>query len=133
MGLASQYSMLRLTDTIAAIATPPGQGGVGIVRLSGPDSVRIADQIFQTKVGQPSSLPPHTIHYGVLSEPIQNPKSKIQNRIDDALLLLFRAPHSYTGDDVVEFSCHGGPVTLRRALAAVLKCGARLAEPGEFT
>ncbi len=119
--------MLHLDDTIAAVATPPGEGGVGIVRLSGPRAFAIAGRLFKTRAGSPSSLPSHTIHYGI----VQDPESG--ERIDDALLLIFRAPRSYTGEDVVEFSCHGGPVTVGRVLALVLRAGARSAEPGEFT
>jgi tRNA modification GTPase len=117
--------MLLLNETIAAIATPPGEGGVGIVRVSGPDALSIADSLFACRAGVPSTLSTHTIHYGFVQE--------AGGRIDDALLLLFLGPHSYTGEDVVEFSCHGGPVTLGRVLAATLRAGARLAEPGEFT
>lgn len=119
--------MLHLTDTIAAIATPPGEGGVAIVRVSGPEAFSLADRLFRTRRGQPSTLPSHTLHYGTVSEPDSGAG------VDDALLLLFRAPHSYTGEDVVEFSCHGGPVTVSRVLALALREGARLAEPGEFT
>src|SRR5436853_76348 len=119
--------MLHLTDTIAAIATPPGEGGIGIVRISGPAAFAIADRVFTPSNGAPSSLPSHTIHYGHICDP------ETHEAIDDALLLPFRAPHSYTGEDVVEFSCHGGPVTLGRVLSVVLREGARLAEPGEFT
>jgi tRNA modification GTPase len=117
--------MLHLSDTIAAIATPPGEGGVGIVRVSGPAAFAIADRLFDTRAGLPSTLSTHTIHYGIVRENGE--------RIDDALLLVFRGPRSYTGEDVLELSCHGGPVTLRRVLAAALRAGARLAEPGEFT
>jgi tRNA modification GTPase len=117
-----------LNDTIAAIATPPGEGGVGIVRISGPLALSIADTLFHsTSSKQPSLLPSHTIHYGILRDPATD------EPVDDALLLIFRAPRSYTGEEVVEFSCHGGSVTTRRVLTLVLRAGARLAEPGEFT
>ncbi|HXG23327.1 MAG TPA: tRNA uridine-5-carboxymethylaminomethyl(34) synthesis GTPase MnmE [Chthonomonadales bacterium] len=119
--------MLHLHDTIAAIATPPGEGGIGIVRISGPVAFSIADRLFATRAGAPSSLPSHTIHYGLIRDP------ETGEHIDDALLLPFRKPRSYTGEDVVEFSCHGGPVTLGRVLTLALRAGARLAEPGEFT
>lgn len=119
--------MLYLHDTIAAIATPPGEGGIGIVRISGPAAFSIADRLFTTRAGAPSSLPSHTIHYGLIRDPESG------EHIDDALLLPFRKPRSYTGEDVVEFSCHGGPVTLGRVLTLALRAGARLAEPGEFT
>lgn len=119
--------MLYLHDTIAAIATPPGEGGIGIVRISGPAAFSIADRLFTTRAGAPSLLPSHTIHYGLIRDPESG------EHIDDALLLPFRKPRSYTGEDVVEFSCHGGPVTLGRVLTLALRAGARLAEPGEFT
>ena len=119
--------MLRFSDTITAVATPPGEGGIGIVRLSGPDSFDIAGRLFKTKSGIPSQFPSHTLHYGRIVDPAT------AETVDDAVLLLFRAPHSYTGEDVIEFSCHGGPITLGRVLALCLKAGARAAEPGEFT
>jgi tRNA modification GTPase len=119
--------MLYLHDTIAAIATPPGEGGIGIVRVSGPAAFAIADRLFATRAGAPSSLPSHTLHYGLIRDP------ETGEHIDEALLLPFRKPRSYTGEDVVEFSCHGGPVTLGRVLTLVLRAGARMAEPGEFT
>src|SRR5947208_1911029 len=99
--------MIHLDDTIAAIATPPGEGGVGIVRISGPDAISIADSLFSSTSATPSTFSSHSIHYGILRD-----STVSEDRIDDVLLLLFRAPRSYTGEDVVEFSCHGGPVTL---------------------
>lgn len=124
--------MLHLDDTIAAVATPPGEGGIGIVRVSGPRALALADRLFhllapKSGITPPSSLPSHTFHYGLICDP------ETGERLDDALLLLFRAPRSYTGEDVVEFSCHGGPVTLGRVLALALRSGVRLAQPGEFT
>ncbi len=118
--------MLRLKDTIAAVATPPGEGGIAVVRVSGPDAFFVADRVFVTHDDPPSRLPSHTIHYGHVV-------SDAGERLDDALLMVFRGPRSYTGEDVVEISCHGGPVTVGRVLAAVLRAGARAAEPGEFT
>ena len=116
-----------LNDTITAVATPPGEGGIGIVRISGPSAFTIADRIFICRPGKPSILSGNTVHYGVIRDPIT------EERVDDALLLLFRKPRSYTGEDTVEFSCHGGPITLRRVLLLTLSEGARMAEPGEFT
>lgn len=106
------------------MATPLGSGGLGIVRLSGPAAFSIADQVFRglTPLQQ---CPSHTLHHGVLSDG--------PDLLDDAVAGLFRAPRSYTGDDVVEFSCHGGPHVLRRVLEKCLRAGARLADPGEFT
>ncbi len=120
-------TMLRLNDTIAAIATPPGEGGIGIVRLSGPDSFPIADRLFHTVGAKPSGLPTHMLRYGRITE------TGSDDTVDDAVILLYRAPHSYTGEDVVEFSCHGGPITLGRVMGLCLHEGARAAEPGEFT
>lgn len=111
-------------DTIAAIATPPGTGGLGVVRLSGPQALAVADALFRTR--RPlTDAPSHTLHHGYLYDG--------DAPLDEAVAGLFRAPHSYTGEDVVEFSCHGGALLLRRVLDACLKNGARLAGPGEFT
>jgi tRNA modification GTPase len=109
------------TDTIAAISTPPGEGGIGVIRLSGPDAVAIARRLFR-----PAFDPaPYRLHYGhVVDE---------TGVVDEVLLSVMRAPRSYTREDVVEISAHGGPVPLRRILALVLAAGARLARPGEFT
>ena len=114
-------------DTIAAVATPAGEGGVGIVRVSGPEAERIATAIFARSGGRNGKLRSHTLHYGAIREP------KSGELIDEALLVVMRKPHSYTGEDVVEVHCHGGPFVVRRVLGLVLSCGARHAEPGEFT
>jgi len=114
-------------DTIAAISTPIGEGGIGIVRLSGPLSFKIADEIFQgghTKE-KPSQFASYTTHYGY----ILNGGTKI----DEVILTVMRAPRTYTREDVVEINCHGGIVPLRKVLELVIKKGARLAQPGEFT
>jgi tRNA modification GTPase len=112
-------------DTIAAISTPLGQGGLGIVRISGPDSLPIADKVFRCKEGLPSSLPTHTVHHGqVVAE---------GQVIDTVLLTVMRGPRTYTGEDTVELSCHGGRLILHKTLAAAIKAGARPANPGEFT
>ena len=114
-------------DTIAAIATPPGEGGVAIVRVSGPDSERIAKAIFHRSGGRNGALRSHTLHYGM----VRNPES--DETLDQALVVLMRKPRSYTGEDVVEVHCHGGPFLVRRILELILSCGARHAERGEFT
>jgi tRNA modification GTPase len=111
------------TTTIAAIATPPGKGGVGIVRLSGPQAEAILGQIV---VDWPAAYPSHKLR---LSR-ILDPDGRL---IDESLAVIMRGPHSYTGEDVVEFQCHGGPIILRRVLEAALSHGARTAGPGEFT
>lgn len=113
-------------DTIVAIASAPGIGAVGVVRVSGPDAYRVADAVFRPRRGgPPSGRPAGRIVYGTVVAG--------QSMVDEALLLTFRAPRSYTGQDVVELQTHGGPAVLRAALAACLEQGARLAGPGEFT
>ena len=113
-------------DTIAAISTPPGRGGIGVIRLSGPRALEIASVIFHTKPHKPPDAPGR-VHFGRVVDPAGN------EVIDEALLTYFKAPHSYTGEDVVELSCHGSPVVLRRVLALITERGARIGEPGEFT
>jgi tRNA modification GTPase len=115
------------SDTIAAIATAPGEGAVAIVRLSGADTFRIADDLFRCPPPLPSRRPADTFVHGHVLAPHS------LEVLDDALLLIFRAPRSYTGEDSAEFQCHGGSVTARRILDALLAAGARQAEPGEFT
>lgn len=114
-------------DTIAAIATPVGEGGIGIVRLSGPDAERIGKEIFCRSGGRNGYFRSHTLHHGT----IRNPKSG--EVLDEVLVALMRQPRSYTGEDVVEVHCHGGQFVMRQILELILSCGARHAEPGEFT
>ncbi|MBI4525617.1 MAG: tRNA uridine-5-carboxymethylaminomethyl(34) synthesis GTPase MnmE [Deltaproteobacteria bacterium] len=114
-------------DTIAAIATPLGEGGVAIVRISGPDTERIAGQIFFRRGARNGPLRSHTLHYGSVMDP------NTGAIVDEVLLTLMRRPRSYTGEDVVEVHCHGGPFLVRRVLELILSCGARHAERGEFT
>jgi len=115
-----------MTDTIAAISTPMGEGGIGIVRVSGPEAIAVAACVFRAKSGKPmASQRSHTVRFGTVAE---NGEA-----VDQALATVFRAPHSYTGEDTVEISTHGGPVPLRRTLALLLRAGARPAGPGEFT
>ena len=115
-------------DTIAAIATPRGEGGVGIVRVSGSLAIPIACQIFRSpRHISPAELPTHTLNYGHV---VQSSSGEV---IDEVMLGIMRAPKSYTAEDVVEFNCHGGTVPLRGVLELTLKAGARLAAPGEFT
>ncbi|MBP7830314.1 MAG: tRNA uridine-5-carboxymethylaminomethyl(34) synthesis GTPase MnmE [Kiritimatiellae bacterium] len=112
-------------DTIAAIATAQGEGSISIVRLSGPQSLTIAEGITRCPIPTLSGRPTHTIVHGFVTD---------QGRdIDEVLILVMRAPHTFTGEDVVEIQGHGGPVSARRVLSCVLKAGARAAEPGEFT
>ncbi|MBO8127862.1 MAG: tRNA uridine-5-carboxymethylaminomethyl(34) synthesis GTPase MnmE [Peptococcaceae bacterium] len=115
-------------DTIAAIATPFGEGGVGIVRISGPEAIMIAEKVFRpAKRKNWNKEPGYRMFYGHVVDPVS------EEVIDEVLLALMRAPHSYTREDVVEISGHGGLVPLRKILKVVLAAGARLAEPGEFT
>ncbi len=111
-------------DTIAAVATPPGEGGIGIVRLSGPDALPIIERIFTP--ARPGAWRPF---YARLGHVVDAGGATI----DEALALYMRAPRSFTAEDVVEISCHGGPLVLGRVLARALEHGARQAEPGEFT
>jgi len=118
----------RQTDTIAAISTPMGEGGIGIVRLSGKDSFSIARRIFSgQKNNDPDKHSSHTIRYGHIKEP---DTGKI---VDEVLLTVMKAPLTYTAEDVVEINCHGGMVPLRKVLELCIFEGARLADPGEFT
>jgi tRNA modification GTPase len=113
-------------DTIAAISTPPGRGGIGVVRLSGPASLDIAAAIFHSRSGAKVGKP-NRAHFGRIIDPTAT------EPIDEAVVTYFKAPHSYTGEDVVELSCHGSPIVLARVLALAIDRGARIAEPGEFT
>jgi tRNA modification GTPase len=114
-----------MEDTIVAVATPLGLGGIGVIRMSGKAALQIADQMLSTPKGKPSSFRTHTVHHGMIHD---------QNEvIDEVLLTVMRAPKSYTMEDVVEISCHGGVVSAKRILELLIKHGARLAHPGEFT
>ncbi|MFH1854755.1 MAG: tRNA uridine-5-carboxymethylaminomethyl(34) synthesis GTPase MnmE [Candidatus Omnitrophota bacterium] len=132
---------IKLDDTISAISTPLGEGGIGIVRLSGRDSLKIAGRIFVSKNGRkPSTFKTYTVRYGHVIDRGQRtedrgrkPEDRGQRIVDEVILTVMRAPRSYTKEDVVEINCHGGIVPLRKTLDLVLMNGARLAEPGEFT
>ena len=114
-----------MNDTIAAVSTPAGEGGIGIVRISGKRALSIADTIFVSKSGiRPSKVKTYTVHYGHIVG------SEV---IDEVILTVMRAPRSYTREHVIEINCHGGIVALRKVLELVLSLGARVAEPGEFT
>ena len=116
-----------MKETIAAIATGMSNSGIGIIRISGPDAIMIADRIFIPKKGtkKMSESASHTIHYGnIVFE---------GTVIDEVLLMLMKGPNSYTREDVVEIDCHGGVFVMKKILNAVIKSGARPAEPGEFT
>jgi tRNA modification GTPase len=113
-------------DTIAALATAPGEAGVCIVRVSGPHALAVADAAFRGSGAPPSSRPGYSLLHGQVVGADGTP-------LDEALLLVFRAPRSYTREDVVEFQGHGGGACARRILRRALEAGARVAEPGEFT
>ena len=114
-------------STIAAIATPPGQGGIAVVRLSGPDSYRVAEQVFRPADSRKrvADAKGYTALYGQFADG--------EDLFDDGIALFYRAPRSYTGEDVVELSCHGGSAVARRLVEACLAAGALPAGPGEYT
>ena len=115
-----------MDHTIAAISTPNGQGGMGVIRISGEGAIETADKIFRSVSGKSvSSMKGYTASYGQIIDG--------NEIIDDAVVLVFKAPHSYTGEDVVEISCHGGMYVTKRVLRAVLGNGAAPAQAGEFT
>ena len=119
--------MRRNEDTIAAVSTAMAPSGIGIVRLSGPEAVEIADRIYRsTKDGKRlSEQKTHTIHYGYIVDG--------EVEVDEVLVMLMRGPHTYTGEDTVEINCHGGVLSVKKVLETVIEHGARPAEPGEFT
>jgi tRNA modification GTPase len=117
------HSPYQPGETIAAIATAPGEGGVAIIRISGDSAVAVADEIFS---GSVSTYKSHTAHYGQILD-------HTRQRVDDVLLLPMLGKRSYTGEDTVEIYCHGGSLITRRVLEVVLSAGARAARPGEFT
>ncbi len=117
--------MYNIWDTIAAISTPPGEGALAIVRISGKESIAIAEKLFRGRASL-STAATHTAHFGNFL----SPSGEV---IDTVVATLFRAPHSYTGEDLVEFTTHGGYLISRRVLEGLLQQGARLARPGEFT
>lgn len=111
-----------IEDTIVAVSTPIGEGGIGIVRISGAKALKIADSIFVSKDGKkPSDYGTYTVHYGHIVN------------IDEVLLTVMRSPKSYTKEDIVEINCHGGIQAVKKVFDLVIKCGSRVAQPGEFT
>ncbi len=117
--------MLDSSDTITAISTPLGEGGISVIRVSGIEALAVADRVFLGKT-KLSEAPSHTAHFGRVVE-------ESGNLVDEVVAVVFRAPSSYTCEDVVEISCHGGYLVTQRVLERLLSAGARLAEPGEFT
>jgi tRNA modification GTPase len=129
---------VNLDDTIVAIATPPGRGGIGVVRLSGPDARSIAGPMLRLK----HDLEPGRAVFGELIGPADRAAelrvagergAAVPARIDEVVVTYFAKPHSYTTDDVIEISAHGSPIVLRHIVELCMQAGARLAEPGEFT
>ena len=116
-----------MNDTITAIATPPGEGGIGVIRLSGKDALVIALRLFHPATGPVEEPPPQKVLFGEIRDP------ESDECIDQVLLTFFKKPKSYTAEDVIEISAHGGAWIVSRILELVLGQGARLAEPGEFT
>lgn len=115
-----------MSETVAAIATAQAPGALGVVRISGADALKIADKVFCAASGKSlCDAKGYTMHYGHVTENGET--------VDEAVALVFRAPHSYTGEDVVELDCHGGLIVTRRVLDTVLRAGCRPAGPGEFT
>ena len=119
---------IALNDVIAAISTPVGSGGIGIVRISGEGAVETADKIFVSADGKKlSEKESHTITYGHIKD------TKTGEIIDEVLVMLMLAPRTYTAEDTVEINCHGGMLVTNKVLETALNNGARMAEPGEFT
>ncbi len=118
---------MKVTDTIAAISTSAGNSGIGIIRISGDESVEIVDKIFKSdkKEKKLCDVKSHTVHYGYIVDD--------EKTIDQVLVLVMKKPHSYTGEDTVEIDCHGGMLILQKVLELVIKNGAKAAAPGEFT
>ena len=116
---------MYVEDTIAAISTPPGEGGIGVIRISGPESLAILKAVFKRK--HDGGFLSHRFYYGEIFSP------ETTATVDEALAVYMQSPRSFTREDVVEIQCHSGTLIMQQVLALVLLCGARLAEPGEFT
>src|SRR5881396_1458804 len=117
-----QGKLLSWDDTIVALATPPGIGAIGVIRLSGKNAFGIINKLFSKDL---SDQPSHSLHVGFIKD-----QDKI---LDEVVVSIFKNPRSYTGEDVVEISGHGSPFVLQQIIEAFIKNGARLAKPGEFT
>jgi tRNA modification GTPase len=115
-----------ISDTIAAISTPMGEGGIAVIRVSGDDAIRLSEPIFQAKT-KLSEVQTHTVNYGFIVDPVE------EEKIEEVLVTVMKAPRSFTMEDIVEISCHGGLISVKKVLDLLLKQGIRLAEPGEFT
>ena len=115
------------TDTIAAIATAVSDSGIGIIRISGDDAIEVADRVYRSKNNKKrlTKVESHTIHYGFIYDE--------DDLIDEVMVVVMKAPNTYTRENVVEIDCHGGILVMNKILDVILKNGCRLAEPGEFT
>lgn len=127
-------------DTIAAISTAVSESGIGIIRISGPDAVNVADKVYRSPGGKKKlkDAASHTIHYGYIVDPdaesrMEKSGKGIPGLVDEVLVSIMLAPKTYTAEDVVEINCHGGVLAVTKVLQAVISAGARPAEPGEFT
>jgi tRNA modification GTPase len=115
-------------DTICAVSTPPGEGGIGIIRISGRNAIEIASKIFRPRKNKPlATAETHTLHYGHVVDPATS------DIVDETLVSIMRAPATYTRENVVEINCHGGMMPLQRTMTLLIASGARQAGPGEFT
>src|SRR6266702_3974926 len=123
--LNTEKELIIAGDTIAAISTPAGEGAIALVRVSGADAVAVADKVFRGKE-KPSRFASHVQHFGEIFD-------RADRLIDQVMLAVHRAPTSYTGEELVEISCHGGTLVTAKVLEACLQAGARAARPGEFT
>ena len=112
-------------NTIAAISTAPGVGGIAVIRVSGPDAITFSTSVFRSKRSL-KEFESHTVHYGTIT-------AADGSDIDDCVVTVFKAPHSFTGEDTVEIACHGSQYIQQSILKALLNVGCRMAEPGEFT
>ncbi len=121
-----------MKETIAAIATGLTESGIGIIRISGPESYDIINKIFRTKSGKNINLDEsHKVHYGFIVDGSENNVSR--ETLDEVLVINMKGPKSFTGEDVIEIDCHGGVLMMKKILELVIRSGARLSEPGEFT
>ena len=121
--MSMNKDILYQSDSIAAIATPVGEGGIAVIRVSGKDAIAKVGTIFRGK--NLTQMASHTVHFGHIT--------KNGQKIDEVLATVFRSPKSYTGEDTIEISCHGGVLVSQAVLETVLSVGIRAAEPGEFT
>ena len=116
-----------MDDTITALATPPGEGGIGVIRLSGSESLKIAEKLFvNSKRQRQSQFQDRYLNYGYILD-------EDQNIVDEVLLVYMKSPRTYTREDIVEIHCHGGMIPVQKILDLLIKHGARHAQPGEFT